>query len=904
MFKGIKSRVLLLTLVPVALTAFVLSTYFAIFQLQKAEDDLVDRAETLTRYIANASEYGVFARNPELLVPIVESALQEESVVSITITDSDGNELLSQSADNRENTSFINNPNYKNTVFSKPITQSILELDEITKLQQNDTTNPTEVIGHVFVEYSHAGMIERQKAILSNTLLITVLGIVIGIILALHFSEKITTPILRLTHKVQEIESGKFDTNIEIVSPDEIGALEQGIQSMLLSIRGAQQNLQKEVKEATSELEKSLQLVGRQNKELTIARQQALEASRTKSAFLANMSHEIRTPMNGILGFLKLLRESSVSHDQGTYLDIIEKSANNLLLLINDILDISKIEAGKLTLRKKEFDLAQCIEETLSFLAPSAYEKNIEIVSIIYNDTPDIVFGDPDRLRQILLNLVGNAIKFSDQGSIIVRTMHEKVTDNGTIIKLSISDQGIGIPDSDKQKIFNQFSQLDNSLLRNAGGTGLGLAISKSLAGMMEGEIGVLDNPPKGSTFWFTFTTPVAKTIENHFDTEALGTNQKRVILYDANEYTRLSCRHMLDKFEFDIIECDTEDCILRNLNKDETPDLVVYGVSGNDASAKAFHATLSKIKSSRETKVIALTNSMDPASLLKLREWGAYDCLSKPITTKELNRAIERVYSNMAITHKHENITLSNASIGNNLYNNPTLLADTTILLAEDNNINLQLLFEIISNSGATIISSQSGREAIEAFHNQDIDIILMDVHMPEIDGLEATKEIRASENGTRHTPIIGITASLQEDDEGVYLAAGMDTVLLKPIDPEILLDKISKLLDKDKIPLDISKGKTGSPASRPVLTDPHELLKVSLPQVRNDIEAAFRNKDWDNLAELLHKFIGGLSYCGLPQLKQSAEAVYHNLDPNDPEIPNRIASLLREISDIEDKE
>jgi len=514
---SIKQRVLLLAILPLTMISIVFFIFFINKQINDIDINLSNKGNSIAKHLASASEYAIFSGNLTLLAPLLKSALEEEGVISITVTNQLGSTLIRLPQNNTTlyNEKVIQKSISNDHIFSKPVVQDTVSVDDF----DGETAPLPEILGWVIVETSNEVALKRKHEMIYDTLFITLAILLISIYLATRISQRITNPIITLTKTVREIESGNLNVNLDSQSSGELLELERGIGTMISSLKTSRHDLNRKIQKATNSLRGSLELVEQQNKELKVARQDALSASRAKSSFLANISHELRTPMNGILGFVKLLKKTQLSKDQEDYTETIETSANKLLQLINDVLDISQVEAGKLTIHGENFDLRECIEDVIILLTPAAHDKGIKITLLHFNDTPAYLFGPSDRIRQICINLIGNAIKFSEHGHITVRSTLEKRDDEDIFIKISVTDQGPGISFREQRQLFNVFSQLENENTRKHGGAGLGLAISKSLAEAMGGHIGVESRRGEGSTFWFTFrcqpANPDKKTISD-----------------------------------------------------------------------------------------------------------------------------------------------------------------------------------------------------------------------------------------------------------------------------------------------------------------------------------------------------------------------------------------------------
>ena len=924
-FLGIKSRILLIAVVPTLVISLLMGLYFITARMQDLDSSLRERGYTITRQLAYASEYAVVSANDNVLQRLVHTARDTgNDVAAVAIYDAQKRRLaFSGTKDKVALLDLGDEPlpadlgweeHEAGLILHVPIVSQLLPVSELPE-DQLRLHEREQLLGYVGVLMTRDQAALRQYQTLFASGLIVVLGVSLGLVLAQRMARTVTTPVINLAQAVNWIKDGKFETRVTTGATGELKALETGINAMARSLEQGHEEMQQNIEQATADLRQTLETIEVQNIELDLARKQALEASRVKSEFLANMSHEIRTPMNGVIGFAELLLKTELNPRQHDFLETIHKSARNLLSIIDDILDFSKIEAGKMVLEQSPLDLRACIEEVLAMLAPAAHAKSLELTALVYSDVPANLLGDPVRVRQVVTNLVNNAIKFTETGSVVVRVMLEKDEAERALLCVNVTDTGIGLSPEEKKLLFQAFSQADTTTTRRFGGTGLGLVISKKLVEKMGGEIGLDSTPGQGSTFWFTLSCRKSTELESYPRPDPCLA-ELPVLLYEPRPTTALALSHQFNYWGLSLREIKSESQLLDALaSAGVRYCCVVLGVHDIDAEDELVAEAIRTARSQHDCPVLVLLNSTDQNQQNRIHELGASLILAKPVSRQALFTALKQLMLHEGpSTHTPRPELPRPASAGDKT---EAATGGAQVLAVDDNPANLKLLTVMLEDLGIRVTQAENGIRAVHLARENHFDLIFMDIQMPEMDGIEALRTIRANPTN-QNTPVVAITAHALSGERDAMLAAGMNDYVTKPISHEQLTQLLGKwmpqtsLARRTRLEMTTSNEKVDTAidwalslrmanGKQELASDLLTMLIANIPIARAQIAKAYAERNQPAMLDHVHKFHGATCYCGVPRLKAAAATLETALKIRHvDDVADELAALHKAMSDV----
>jgi two-component system sensor histidine kinase BarA len=877
LMKNTQIKVALLCLGPALILSLIFNFLLVHIRLDDAKKTIELQGESLSLNIAPPVHLALAHQDFEAVATILKTeTLKNPLIEEWAVLDSHGN-VISKSlqADPQMNALEHDMEDLFKKAKHSPKIQIIRGKDSfyfITHIADADSEGPHQHLGFMILTISESQESLLELKAIGVDLMLNFMALIFCALMAFKLGESLSKPLSLMIRSAKKIQLGDYQTALnfkDISNFSEFDLLEITWNQMLQSLRESYQLLEEKVKAATRDLEIS-------NQELDQARIKALESEKTKAEFLANMSHEIRTPLNAILGFTDLLLDETLTPTQKEHLTIIKNAAQALLNILNDILDFSKIEAGKLSVKLESFSLRALLEELMALFGLQAQQKNIAMWLQIYPDVPEYIHSDPLRLKQVLINLLGNAIKFTPQGFVLIRASVEENS-----LKIEIKDTGIGLSVENQKKLFKAFSQADTSTTRQYGGTGLGLIISKKLIELLKGDIALTSKEHQGSVFWITLplTNPTLISSSPLADKPIKsGSTRPKVLFFEPTSTGRLSLLQDLEALETTPISSDSPEEFLNQLQSlTPQPEILMIPESliaqRHTPTPPVFIEKIFEHLLHTPSRVIVFgasaTHILNHQFSEDLKNLSG-GTLSLPYTQKQLKNLLFNLSSRPTPAE------------GKNSNPNPI-----QVLVVDDHEHNRLLLLNMLKKFNIQAHGVSSGAAAIEWVLSHPTDLIFMDIQMPEMDGFTTTQKIRALPQG-QQIKIFALSADLSQAEQQKIQESGLNGYYLKPLSMEALGELISSNAENIQEPI----------LNNTLHTD--ELLTLQLqqlPETARALQTALDLHDDEKLLHITHKLHGGLCYVDLPALRAATQSLEQALKASRERDPLKIASLVEKL-------
>lgn len=864
---GIKFHLFILGFAPAAFSLVGLVAYFVQVQISDLQTNLLDRANFIGKQLANTSASAISTQDRQTLRILANAAVNEKDVLKIKVYNHSGTLLASASKPQPEEDS---SDHQLNKMFR--VTTEIFPSSNRSKSTKPSTEK---TLGHIILSMSSDQIYARKIALFRNSFIALAVGLLITFFAANRIGRKISQPILGLTKTLKRLTKGDLAVRSTYKGVCELEDLHTGFNALAGALEKNQTLMEQKIYLATIRLQNTLRSLEEQNIKLKQARHHSDMQNRVKSQFLAHVSHEIRTPMNGIMGFTELLSKSDLTAEQLDKLQLIDSSAQNLLTIINDILDLSKLESGKFALNVVEFDLRSYLEDAVSLLCPQGLNINV----ILYMDPgfPKLIKGDPIRLQQVITNLLGNALKFTKQGRIVLRAKHLDIH-GANFILMSVSDTGRGIAESDQKDMFSPFLQLSDFAVEHYEGTGLGLTISKNIVERMQGYIGVFSRPEKGSTFWIML--PI-----EHYQKPQPPSIDLTVGLIHQNRLARQALESQLTALGASVICYASADSFIQSADNRSTEENVVIYYLPVRSTANSAKQTLKRLNQHTQSPLVLAGNNLQ-RDLLKHCDPSETDShLVIPCrSTFLLNTLQSRIRSNAEAIDD----TVPKIEKQRNL-------RSRTFLVADDNEINRTLLKSQLLQTKAVVLEAKNGKESLELINSVAFDLIFLDLQMPVINGMEIMRYLNTNDNVNAETPVIAVTAHALPEQQHTVLEVGFSDCLIKPLLQGTLEDTLKRWIPdptlNESLSIENWNSKTNDVIQRVLAKtsgdkslafDLMNKLFDEMPDQLESIEREINAEKAESAMQITHKLNGSASFCEVKSIQKFAAKLEYALSKN----------------------
>ncbi|WP_423185633.1 response regulator [Alishewanella sp. d11] len=864
---GLRFWLILCSILPALLVALLLGSYFNHKQQQDSELHLREKAANIALSLAISSQQLLYQQQLPAIKALLEQThrLNSPLVISISLFNANGELLLTSNSQRDLSDEAIhqqqNKPRQLNYLDQQ---HYLLVYQPLLKLQRLRDEEPA----YLLLQLEQQQLIYQQQISLLHGGLLTTMTFILAICLALFLMQKLQPELYRIKKQMQQLMDGQYRIRIYPLTIREMDQLQTGVLQLAERLAKLEQEMQLSIEQVTGDLQQSMEQLEIQNIQLDFAKRKALEDNRQKSDFLAKMSHELRTPLNAVIGFTRQLLKTPLSHHQSDYLHTIQKSANSLLNLVNDVLDFSRLEEGRMSINPEPFSLRDTLNDAIELLAANAFDKQLELVLVFSSDCPDDVIADPARITQVLMNIAGNAIKFTEHGSIVIKVDATPVNDEQLVLHISVKDTGRGISEEKQSRLFDGIPPIEQNDQQT--GSGLGLLISKRLVQAMQGNIGFESKVGEGSTFWFTVKCQRHQlAVAEPLPLEIF--ENKTVLYFEPQQYSREATLQLLTSWGLKVTVCATKAQLQQLLNQNPHYDIGLIGRAVAINQVNDIISLVQRLKTYCHF-VYLLVNTLSPNLREALLSSGASACLPKPAHMRKLALSLAFPYSQQQLQQNEPS---------------QSMLYPLKVLTVDDNEANLKLINTLLRERVQSLDSARDGAEAWQKSTQHVYDIIFMDINMPIMDGITACQRIRQS-SLNEQTPIIAVTAHAMEGERARLISLGFSEFLTKPLDEKMLHYSLQEFCQIQKnnqnlqsqtpqaFPLIDWKLALQRAAGKPELAQEMLLLLIkSLPQSDKQIRQAITDNDQQVLLHALHKLHGACCYTGVPRLKNLLEAL-----------------------------
>lgn len=861
--RGLRRRLLIMALLPAALLTLAVSAYLVIAETRLQESRFRAQGQGLAQEAARLMAPAL--GEPQRMHAVAERFLDRTAATALSVRDATDANLLDRRLPG-EAPARIESIRFR----------SFPALIPPPADTQAAPGHPRSA--QVVITLAHIPVSPEQRRLHRNAILLLLCGLIVTALLTRWLSNGLARPLGRLSEAAADFRAGDHRVRVPETSKGALGSLEKSFNAMAAAVEAAHAEKEQEANRAARELTQTLNELEERNVQLDLTRKRAEAATRVKSEFLAKMSHEIRTPMNSMVGFTEQLRNTRLATHQRDLLRLIEHSGADLLRIIDDILDYSDLEYGAFQPQSATFDVRETFEHAAALFGPQAHERKLELLLLAYEDVPQRLMGDQTRIRQILANLLGNAIKFTERGEITIRVMAGPESPEALELIFSVTDTGIGISPQVRQRLFNAFEQADPSLTRRFGGIGLGLSITFKLIRAMNGRIAIHSDQGQGSAF--TVHLPLARDPEaapSHAEPQPFAARPCR--LHCRHRLSQLELNHRLEGLGFEVEAYDP------NAPEPEAAAALVLGFDAEEAALQAPERFLQELKPALHATTLVLISDSDRGRHSAIERRFGCRCHAKPLLTETLQRELQELLADPRQTPP----PLEDAAPPGP----DPALRGARVLVVEDNAFNRDLLLRQLNHLGCKADAVDSGQAALATTLDQAYQVILMDIHMPGLSGVETTVRLREREQrlGGPRPIIIALTADVMSDTRAEAAAAGVDGLLFKPVSEGQLRRLLKDALANQgapglwRLPAEAPQAAAATPAEPPVI-DRQKALTVSggsveladelirrlareLPAYQQEIRRLAAATDAQALKGAVHKLRGALTLCGAMALE-----------------------------------